>query len=357
MKILDDLKKIKELDKQDMLGIEERFVDQLITAQGIVKSADYKNLKNKSFKGIAILGMGGSGVSGDIIKNLVIDSCEVPVEVIKDYELPAFIREGWLVVAISYSGNTEETLSAIGEAFKRNCEIMCISSGGKLMEIASEKNKCLVKVPGGLQPRGASGYLLFSTLLSLNEIGAISISKSDIDESLELLKQKVLLYKRESGQSDNPAKQLALALEGCMAVVYGVSGFLSAIAYRWKCEINENSKCPSFSSEFPELNHNETVGWENLSEITKKFALIVFKDSSASERIKVRIDTTSELIRKNLGKIIEIPVEGRSKLARALSTMYLGDISSVYLAFLYNTDPTPVDRISVLKTELAKLDK
>jgi glucose/mannose-6-phosphate isomerase len=357
MNILDDLKKIAELDRQDMLGIEERFVDQLITAQGIVKSCDYKNLKNKSFKGIAILGMGGSGVSGDIIKNLVIDSCEIPVAVIKDYELPAFVREGWLVVAISYSGNTEETLSAIGMAFERNCEIMCISSGGKLMEIASGKNKCLVKVPGGLQPRGASGYLFFSTFLSLNEIGAISISKSDIDESLELLKQKASLYRRESKAIDNPAKQLALALENYMAVVYGVSGFLSAIAYRWKCEINENSKCPSFASEFPELNHNETVGWENLSEITKKFALIVFKDLSASERIKVRIDTTSVLIRKNLGKIIEIPVEGRSRLARALSTMYLGDIASVYLAFLYNTDPTPVDRISALKTELAKLDK
>jgi glucose/mannose-6-phosphate isomerase len=357
MDILDDLKKIKELDRQDMLGIEERFVEQLITAQGIVRSGDYKNLKNKDFKGIAILGMGGSGVSGDIIKNLVTDSCEIPVEVIKDYGLPAFIGEGWLVAAISYSGNTEETLSAIERAFERNCEIMCISSGGKLMQIASEKNKCIIKVPGGLQPRGASGYLLFSTLLSLNEIGAISISKSDIDESLELLKQKALLYKRGSVQTGNPAKQLALALEGYMAVIYGVSGFLSAIAYRWKCEINENSKCPSFSSEFPELNHNETVGWENLSEITKKFALIVFKDPSASERINVRIDTTSKLIRKNLGKIIEIPVEGRSKLARALSTMYLGDIASVYLAFLYNTDPTPVERISALKAELAKLDK
>ncbi len=154
MNILDDLEKIKELDRQDMLGVEERFVEQLTTAQGIVKSVDYKNLKNKSFKGIAILGMGGSGVSGDIIKNLVIDSCEIPVEVIKDYDLPAFIKEGWLVVAISYSGNTEETLSAIGEAFERNCDIMCISSGGKVMEIAAEKNKCLVKVPGGLPAQG-----------------------------------------------------------------------------------------------------------------------------------------------------------------------------------------------------------
>ena len=138
---------------------------------------------------------------GILLKTWLLTSCEIPVEVIKDYGLPAFIKEGWLVVAISYSGNTEETMSAIGKALERNCEIMCISSGGKLTEIASEKNKCLVKVPGGFQPRGASGYLFFSTLLSLNEIGAISISKSDIDESLELLKQKALLYKRESRYS------------------------------------------------------------------------------------------------------------------------------------------------------------
>jgi bifunctional phosphoglucose/phosphomannose isomerase len=357
MNILDDLKKIKELDGQDMLGIEERFVDQLVTAQEIVKSADYKNLKNENFKGIAILGMGGSGVSGDIIKNLVAASCEIPIEVIKDYSLPAFVKKGWLVVAISYSGNTEETLHAVGKAFERNCEVMCISSGGKLMEIASAKNKCLVKMPGGFQPRGASGYLFFSTFLSLNEIGIFNVSKADIDESYELLKEKTVIYNRESVTANNPAKQLALALESYMPVVYGVNGFLSAIAYRWKCEINENSKCPCFWAEFPELNHNETVGWENLSEITKKFALIVFKDITASERIKTRIDTTSELIRKNLGKIIEIMVEGRSILARAISTMYLGDIASVYLAFLYNTDPTPVDRISALKAELAKLDK
>lgn len=357
MHILDDLKKIEALDGQDMLGIEERFVEQLVAAQEIVRTADYKNLKNETFKGIAILGMGGSGVSGDIIKNLVAGSCEIAVEVIKDYELPAFIKLGWLVVAISYSGNTEETLKAVETAFERNCEVMCISSGGRLMEIAANKNKCFIKMPGGFLPRGASGYLFFSTFLSLNEIGAISVDKADIDESLRLLKEKTVIYKRESAVSDNPAKKLALALEGFMPVIYGVAGFLSAIAYRWKCEINENSKCPCFWAEFPELNHNETVGWENLREITQKFALVVFKDATSSERIRVRIDTTSKLIEKNLGKIIEIPVEGRSKLAKALSTMYLGDIASVYLAFLYNTDPSPIDRIFALKAELAKLDK
>jgi glucose/mannose-6-phosphate isomerase len=140
-----------------------------------------------------------------------------------------------------------------------------------------------------------------------------------------------------------------------MPVIYGVNGFLSAVAYRWKCEINENSKCPAFFSEFPELNHNETVGWENIKDISKNFVLIVLRDIDASDRIKTRIDTTIKIISSNLGRVIEIKVRGKSKLARALSTMYLGNIASVYLALLYGVDPTPVERIAILKSELAKL--
>jgi glucose/mannose-6-phosphate isomerase len=142
-----------------------------------------------------------------------------------------------------------------------------------------------------------------------------------------------------------------------MPVIYGTNGYLSAVAFRWKCEINENSKYPSFWAEFPELNHNETVGWENLKDLTRNFVLVVFKDKEAQERIKVRIKTTIQLIKDHFNDVIEIDVEGISKLAKALSTMYLGDISSVYLALLAGVDPTPVDRISVLKAELAKLDK
>ncbi|MBM3707545.1 MAG: bifunctional phosphoglucose/phosphomannose isomerase [Actinobacteria bacterium] len=357
MNILDNLKKVRELDKQDMLGVEENFYGQLLEAKKIAESTVLSQLKNKNFAGIAILGMGGSGFTGDIIKSLIIDYVEIPVEIVKGYDLPAFVKKGWLVIAVSYSGNTEETVSAANQALQKNCELLCVASGGKTEEIASVNGKCFVRLPSGFQPRGASGYLFFTTYLVLRKLCIVNISDSEIEEALNLIRKKSELYKRDIDTDNNPAKKLALKLFNNMPVIYGTDGYLSAVAFRWKCEFNENSKYPSFWAEFPELNHNETVGWENLKGLTGNFVLIVFKDKEARERIKVRIKTTVQLIRSHFNDVVEIDVEGRSKLAKALSTMYLGDITSVYLALLAGVDPTPVDRISILKAELAKLDK
>ncbi|MBN1298658.1 MAG: bifunctional phosphoglucose/phosphomannose isomerase [Actinobacteria bacterium] len=357
MEVLDDLEKIRRLDKQDMLGVEENFYNQLNHAKDIARSAKISSLEGRSFAGIAVLGMGGSGFSGDIIKSLILDRADMPVEVVKSYDLPFFVKEGWLVIAVSYSGNTEETINALKQALLRKCELLAVSAGGAIKEIAEKNSKCHVALPGGYQPRGASGYLFFTTLLLLDRLKIISIAGDDIEEALNLIKIKTSIYNRQAPAESNPAKKLAVQIYDRLPVIYGVSGYLSAVAYRWKCEINENAKCPAFWGEFPEINHNETVGWQNLDKITEKMVLIVFKDDAFSEKIKVRIDTTVGLVRGNFDDVIEIKAEGSSGLAKALSVMYLGDIASVYLAFLYDTDPTPVDRIAVLKAQLSKLDK
>jgi glucose/mannose-6-phosphate isomerase len=357
MNILDDLGKIKTLDTEDMLGVEENFYNQLLEAQKIAADVDISMIKGKKFKGIAILGMGGSGFSGDIIKSLVIDEIGIPIEVVKSYTLPEFVNKEWLVMPVSYSGNTEETISSTQEALKRKCELLCVTSGGKIEEIAKKYKKCLIMVPPGYQPRGASGYLFLSTFLVLGKIDIIKIDKNDLSEALDIVKKKSDQYKRNVKSDSNKAKILAAGIGNKLPIVYGTNGILSSVAFRWKCEFNENSKAPSFWSEFPELNHNETVGWERLKEISSNFVLIVFIDEKASDKIRTRIKTTLKLIKGNFYKIIEIPVEGNSKLAKALSTIYLGDIASVYLALLNGINPTPVDKISVLKAELAKLDK
>jgi len=357
MRILDDLEKIKELDRQDMLGIEENFYNQLKESVQIAGAADVSMLKGAKFRGLAILGMGGSGFTGDIIKSLIKNSVEVPVEVVKSYELPSFISKGWLAVAVSYSGNTEETITAVNEALLRGCEVLAVSAGGTIKDIAKRSGKCHVALPGGYQPRGASGYLFFTTLIILGKLGIVKIENSDIEETLELVKQKKAVYARDVDSENNPAKKLAIEMFDRLPVIYGVSGYLSAVAYRWKCEINENAKCPAFWAEFPELNHNETVGWQNLKKITEKMLLIVLKDGSLTERLKVRINTTVKLIKGSFDDVLEIGAQGSSELAKAVSVMYLGDIASVYLALLYNTDPTPVDRILALKAELAKIEK
>lgn len=357
MNILDDLDKIKEIDIDGMLKIEEDFHAQLLDAKKIAEEADLKDLKTKEFSGVVLMGMGGSGFSGDIVKALIRDDIKIPVEIVKGYSLPSFVDSKWLVIAVSYSGNTEETISATGQALERGCEMLFSCSGGKLEKIAVDNGKAMIKIPSGLQPRGAIGYVFFPVYLALGRIGLVNIEGDDIDEALALIKEKAPLYNRETGLDLNPAKKLARDIGESLPIIYGTDGYLSVIAYRLKCEINENSKTPCWYNEFPELNHNETVGWERLKETTSRLSLIIFREKDENIRIKTRIDVTLGLIRENVGSLIEIQVEGRSRLARALSTLYLGDIASVYLAIASGVNPTPVVKIQSLKAELAKLDQ
>ncbi len=357
MNVLDNLKKIREIDTEGMLEAEENFYRQLVEAKKIADSADLKKVKDKKFAGIAFLGMGGSGFAGDIIKALIRDDIYIPVEIVKGYSLPLFIKKGWLVVSISYSGNTEETISATNQALERGCEIVIICSGGRLEKIGRVNDKTIIKIPSGMQPRGAIGYLFFPTYLAMAYLDLVNIPSGDIDEALNLIREKAGLYNREVESGKNPAKKIALEISDYLPIVYGAEGILSTIAYRLKCELNENSKTPSWCNEFSELNHNETVGWERLKETTKKFVILVFRDRPEWVRMKTRIEVTLSLVSKNAGKIIEIPVEGKSKLAKALSAMYLGDIASVYLALLNGINPGPVEKIESLKAELKKLDK
>ena len=355
MNILDDLEKIKSLDPEDMLGIEENFYDQLGKAKVIGENTDISKIGKADFAGIAFLGMGGSGFAGDIIKSLVKFDISIPVETVKGYRLPAYINRNWLVVAVSYSGGTEETVATAREALKRGCEVIFSTSGGTMEKIANENGKCIVSVPKGYQPRAASGYLFLPLYIILGRIGIISLDMDKISHAISAIEAKSVLYSRDVMSEKNPAKKIALEIGSSLPVIYGFEGLMAPVAFRWKCQINENSKCPAFWNEFPELNHNETVGWERLKEITKDFVLIVFKDKNQSNIMKTRIETTAKLIKENFNKIIEIEAEGSSDFEKAMNMMYLGGISSVYLALLNNINPTPVSKIDALKAELAKV--
>jgi glucose/mannose-6-phosphate isomerase len=356
MNVLDDLDRIKQIDSQGMLEVEEKFYNQLLEARDIVLNSDLRQLEQREFRGIVFLGMGGSGFIGDMIKALIEDDISIPVEVVKGYHMPAFIKRDWLVVAVSYSGNTEETISAVGRALECGCEVLVVCSGGKMEDLARDNSKAVIKVPSGLQPRGAIGYLFISAYMVLDKLNIITIDPVDTKEAFDLIKEKEALYQRETETSKNPAKKLALKISDRLPIIYGTEGLMAAVAYRLKCEFNENSKTPCWCNEFPELNHNETVGWERLKGITRKFILLIFQDKDEKTRVKTRIEVTSKLIRKNISDIIEIPVEGRSKLAKALSSIYLGDTASVYLAILAGIDPSPVKKIDILKSELKKLN-
>ncbi len=357
MERLDDAETIERLDPQGMLKVEEDFYQQLADAKKIGQDVDLSKISGKKYEGIVFLGMGGSGFAGDMIKALIEDETGVFIDSIKGYGLPGYVNKDWLVVALSYSGNTEETLSCIDEASGLGATILAVTSGGRLAEIAQKHDHALIKLPSGYQPRGAIGYLFLPTLMALKKLEVTEIHETDIREGLDTIKQLAQRFNRKVETGKNFAKQLACSIGGYLPIIYGTQGYLSSIAYRWKCEINENAKTPCFYAEFPELNHNETVGWERLSETSREFVLILLREEDENERMKARIDTTVSLIAKNFGQVIEVPVEGRSKFARAVSSLYIGDITSVYLALLSGVDPTPVKKIEKLKAELSKLDQ
>ncbi len=351
---VDSIEEIKQIDRDDMLGNLENFPRQCEEA---VKIGDKLSLREdySGIDNIVITGLGGSAMGGDILSSYLADELRLPVYVNRDYFLPAFVDENSLVVTVSYSGNTEETLSAYTIAVERKAKIIGITSGGKLLTLCRDSGRPAVVVPGGLPPRAALGYLFFSALIIMKKLSFIKDKTEEIGETIELLEDLAVEYSPASALSSNPAKALACDLQGKLPIIYSASRRLGVITARWRTQINENSKSLIFNHVFPEMNHNEIVGWGGgPRELTKNFAVVVLRDSDDYERIKKRIEITKKVIANEPAFIREVHSRGKGLLARLFSLIYLGDFVSFYLACLYEVDPTPVERIAILKRELAK---
>lgn len=302
--------------------------------------------------GIAVAGMGGSAIGGDLVEAAYGPSLSGYMATVRGYSLPHWVSSRSLVFAVSYSGNTEETVSALKEALERGCQVICISTGGAIGRIAAEKGLPLIEVPASLQPRAAMGYLSIPIAACLESLGLVEGVESDAGETASVLKQLSALYGPENPVSGNPAKQLATALKEKIPAIYGCELTMVA-ARRWKCQINENSKALAFYNEFPELNHNEIVGWENPGSAIGGFKVIYLGDGRNHPQNDRRMEITAGLLRDYVGDIYKHESVGDSRLARLFSSMYLGDYVSLYLAVLYGVDPSPVARIEDLKNRLA----
>ncbi len=350
---LNNLKVLETIDPAGMLKLQVDFYKQCEKAKQIAEkfevSSDYKGVKK-----VVVTGMGGSAVGGDLLMVYLRKSLRLPFKVNRDYDLPAFVDEETLVITASYSGNTEETLSAYNEALKAKAKVIGITTGGKMKELCDEnKTPCLI-IPSGLPPRASLGYMFFPMLVILTKIGIIDNQDDAIAETINLLKDLSIEMCPECETSKNHAKQLALWLYKNMPVIYGSSEQTGLVALRWRNQFNENSKTFAISNILPELNHNELVGWETLVDITKSFHVMILGDKDDHPRVKKRIEITKDIIRERVGAIEEINSRGNSLLARLFSLISLGDFVSTYLAILYDVDPTPVKVIDYLKTELAK---
>ncbi|GAB6066624.1 bifunctional phosphoglucose/phosphomannose isomerase [Aquifex pyrophilus] len=315
-------------------GLLEGFYEQIV----------YEDIGKdlSGYKGIVFCGMGGSGIAGTFAsKWLNHRGVKIPSFVVKGYELPPFVDDSYLVVCISYSGNTEETLSNFEEALKRGIKPVCITSGGKLKELA-EKNGCEVyEVPKGFQPRYAFGYLLSKALC------LVGISPEEMEDAKENVRENLNKIKEEG-------YRIAERLYGYVPVVYSTP-LTDAIAERWKGQINENAKTPLYYAVLPEMHHNEVMGWNNPS-LRNKFHYIVMYDAKDHHRVKLRVDITLKLL-KDMGIVpIVLKGEGNSYLSRSLYLVHLADWVSVKLAELYGYDSLKVDTIERIKEELKKYD-
>jgi glucose/mannose-6-phosphate isomerase len=360
---LDDFEKIKMIDKSDLCGTQFRFPENCEDAIKIAEKLKIPRRLRISRKvsinygkpeRILVAGMGGSAIVGDILRTWLSDYLPIPISVSRDYHLPAYADNKTLVFAVSYSGRTEETLSSFIEAVQRRCMVIGISSGGSLQKFCQKLKIPFFKLPENMLPRAAIPYLFFSLVIAIEKLGVLKDRRGEIAESLVILKKVREETKPETPTPKNIAKQIALQIKGTVPVIYGFGSFES-IALRVKTQFNENSKVPAKYGVFPELNHNEIVGWRGPPELTKIFSIILIRDSDEPPEIKARIDLTKKLALKGkVSKILELYARGRSKLAKMLSAMYIGDFTSIYLAILYEVDPATMEVITNMKEELKR---
>jgi glucose/mannose-6-phosphate isomerase len=351
MPILDQPDYWKSVDPQSMRALLESFPEQVQAAADRCKTLSL--LEPKDIKVILITGLGGSAIGGDLARSIAEYQLKIPIIINRNYDLPRFVDSSTLVFACSYSGNTEETLSAYNQSRQAKASIVCITSGGQLENLAKADGYPVVLLPGGLPPRAALGHALITLLSAMQAMKIMPDLSGSVNESILLLQKLRDQYGTQNPESVNPAKQLACSLCGKIVAVYGSNGIMESAAYRWRSQIAENAKNLALHHVLPEMNHNELVGWLHPKEALLNVGVIFLRDKMDHTQTQRRLDLTKSLISEKAGVLHEIWSQGDSLLARVLSVVYLGDFVSLYLAYLNNVDPTPVEAIDYLKKRLS----
>jgi len=351
MSVLDQRDRWISIDPKSMRSLLEAFPEQVQTAAE--KGFDLSLPKPKDINVILVTGLGGSAIGGDLVRSITETQLEIPIIVNRNYDLPGFVGASTLVFACSYSGNTEETLSAYRQSRSAKASIICITSGGQLESMAKTDGYPVLRLPGGLPPRAALGHALMTLLAAMRAMQIMPNLGESIGETIALLKRLRNQYGTENPESTNPAKGLARSLHGKLVALYGSNGIMETAAYRWRSQIAENAKNLAFHHVLPEMNHNELVGWQYPEEVLRKIGVVFLRDKSDHPQTQRRFDLVKGLIGEKAGAMHEVWSEGDSLLARVLSVIYLGDFVSLYLAYLNNADPTPVEVIDYLKRNLS----
>lgn len=300
--------------------------------------------EQKEFGNVILTGLGGSGIGGSIVQNYVFDKMKVPFIVNKDYFLPAFMGRRSLVIISSYSGNTEETVAAMQQAIKKRATVICVTSGGKIAELAKKKKIDCILLPAGMPPRACIGYSMVQVLFILAHFGLINHDfKRNVKSSIKLLNEDEQAIQKR-------ARSIAKKLSGKLPIIYAAADY-EGLAIRVRQQINENSKMLAWHGVIPEMNHNELVGWRDKD---AKKAVLILRNDDDYERVKTRININKKIIRKYTPNIIELYSKGKSYWEKIFYFIHVTDWVSVYLADLHHVNATEVKVIDYLKGQLAK---
>jgi len=299
------------------------------------------------FDAVAVAGMGGSGIGAKIAQGLLLDECQLPVHVCSDYDIPAAPSAKTLFVAVSYSGNTEETLSAYAQARRRGCRIIAITSGGELGRSAAMAGYPVIGVPGGMPPRAALGHLFATLLVSLERLGVCESQQRGLEEAVRLMRSR-----RKSWLVR--ARTIAKHIDGRLPIVYSTSRMLDAVADRWRCQFNENAGVLCHTNLLPEHNHNEIVGMGRPRHPGRNAVVIALLDRETHPRTRYRLESVLDITEEAYYLAMQIESKGRSRLARIFSLVMLGDFVSVELARLAGKDAMEINRIDELKRRMAQ---
>ncbi len=348
---LDDVAALRRIDTEDMLGRVRALPRQLSQARRIAAATPLPD-RYRNLDAVLVLAMGGSAIGADLVAGIAGDRLKVPLLVHRDYELPGWAGPRTLVVAASHSGETVETLSAAARARERDLPLVVISTGGTLGRRAGEAGTPYLEYRESGQPRAAIGFgvgLLHDLLVS----AGLLADPDPLAPAVETVEGILERNAPEVETAANPAKQLAWSIFGRIPIVYG-AGSMAPVARRWKTQFNENAKSWAAFEPMPEANHNTIEGSLNPRELSDAPYVVQLRDPEEPEEITARYGVVEELLGERATNRSEIRAEGSSRLARVLSTVTFGDLVSVYLALLYQTDPTPVTLLAMLKERLAR---
>lgn len=353
MSLLNDLDAVRALDPDNMYNrifdLPEQMAKGLKLASGWnVPVADFPDVKN-----IVVVGMGGSAIGGDLARTLFASELMQPFQICRNYQLPEYVDDETLVIASSYSGNTEETLAAVDDALERKAMIVALTTGGMLEEVARINEIPVLILPSGLQPRAAIGFSFVPLVVFLEKIGLVKDVTERVKKAIAHLEDTRNRMIEDNPDGMNPAKQLAQLMVGKIPIVYSGPTLTDTAGLRWKGQICENSKNMSFYNTYPEFNHNELVGWSRVAPThNEQLIVITLRSEDDHPKVSARMDIVKQIIEEQDVQVIDIWASGEGQMERVFNLIQMGDFVSYYLAILNEVDPTPVVVIEKLKKEL-----